>query len=77
MAAQPLVRRSFEDPRQTYETNVMGTVNLLDAVRLAGDVRVIVTVTTDKCYEYQEGEWGSVDEETVRRRPRLSVRRGR
>ncbi len=51
MAAQPLVRRSFAEPRATYETNVMGTVNLLDAVRLRGDsVRVVVNVTSDTCY---------------------------
>ena len=59
MAAQSLVRRSFADPRETYATNVMGTVNLLDAVRrVPGTVRVIVNVTSDKCYENREWEWG-------------------
>ncbi len=59
MAAQSLVRRSFLEPVQTYETNVMGTVNVLDAVRLHGRaVRVIVNVTSDKCYENREWEWG-------------------
>ncbi len=58
MAAQPMVRRSFAEPRLTYETNVMGTVNLLDAVRLDGRARVVVNVTTDKCYENREWEWG-------------------
>ena len=59
MAAQALVRRGFTEPRETYETNVMGTVNVLDAVRLSGDgVRVHVNVTTDKCYENREWEWG-------------------
>ncbi len=59
MAAQALVRRGFIEPRETYETNVMGTVNVLDAVRLSGDgVRVHVNVTTDKCYENREWEWG-------------------
>jgi CDP-glucose 4,6-dehydratase len=59
MAAQSLVRRSFAEPRETYETNVMGTVNVLDAVRSApGRVRVIVNVTSDKCYENREWEWG-------------------
>jgi len=58
MAAQSLVRRSFSDPRETYATNVMGTVNLLDAVRVKGDVRVVVNVTSDKCYENREWEWG-------------------
>ena len=54
MAAQPLVRRSYRMPRETWETNVMGTVNVLDACRLSGDVRAIVVVTTDKCYENTE-----------------------
>jgi CDP-glucose 4,6-dehydratase len=57
MAAQPIVRRSFDDPRETYETNVMGTVNVLDAVRLsAHDIRAVVVVTSDKCYENRESE---------------------
>ncbi|HEY7951445.1 MAG TPA: CDP-glucose 4,6-dehydratase [Solirubrobacteraceae bacterium] len=52
LAAQPLVRRSLLDPVGTYEVNVMGTVNLLDAIRLAGEeVRAVVVVTSDKCYE--------------------------
>lgn len=50
MAAQPLVRRSFAEPRGTYETNVMGTVNVLEAVRRTPSVRAIVNVTSDKCY---------------------------
>jgi CDP-glucose 4,6-dehydratase len=58
MAAQSLVRRSFSDPRETYETNVMGTVNVLEAVRLSDDVRVVVNVTSDKCYENREWDWG-------------------
>jgi len=59
MAAQSLVRRSFAEPRATYETNVMGTVNVLDAVRLAGEsVRVVVNVTSDKCYENRESDRG-------------------
>jgi CDP-glucose 4,6-dehydratase len=66
MAAQSLVRRSFAEPRETYETNVMGTVNLLDAVRLAGDsVRVVVNVTSDKCYENREWEWGYREDEPM------------
>ncbi len=51
MAAQAFVRRSFLDPRTTYETNVMGTVNLLEAVRATPSVRVVVNVTSDKCYD--------------------------
>lgn len=54
LAAQPLVNRSYEAPIKTYTTNVMGTAHVLDAARLAGSVRAIVVVTTDKCYENQE-----------------------
>jgi CDP-glucose 4,6-dehydratase len=66
MAAQSLVRRSFSAPRETYETNVMGTVNLLDAVRLHGkSVRAVVNVTSDKCYENREWEWGYREHEPM------------
>jgi CDP-glucose 4,6-dehydratase len=58
LAAQPLVRRSYVDPVGTYETNVMGTVNVLDAVRQVDGVRVAINVTTDKVYENREWEWG-------------------
>lgn len=58
MAAQPLVRRSYADPVETYSTNVMGTVNLLEAVRRTPSVRAVVVVTTDKCYENKEWVWG-------------------
>jgi CDP-glucose 4,6-dehydratase len=51
LAAQPLVRRSYADPRETFETNVMGTVNVLEAVRAVPAVRVCQIVTSDKCYE--------------------------
>ncbi len=51
MAAQPLVGRSYQDPRATYEVNVMGTVNILNAVRHTDSVRVCVNVTSDKCYD--------------------------
>ena len=51
LAAQPLVRPSYDDPRGTFETNVMGVVNLLEAVRVCPSVRVVVNVTSDKCYE--------------------------
>jgi CDP-glucose 4,6-dehydratase len=57
MAAQSLVRRSFREPRLTYDVNVMGTVNLLDAVRRDGGVRALVNVTSDKCYQNREWEW--------------------
>ena len=58
MAAQPLVRKSYEDPIETYRTNVMGTVNIMEAARNCDSVRVILNVTTDKCYENQEWHWG-------------------
>jgi CDP-glucose 4,6-dehydratase len=58
MAAQPLVRYSYEEPVETYSVNVMGTVNLLEAVRKVGNVKVVVNVTTDKCYENKEWHWG-------------------
>ena len=58
MAAQSLVRRSYRDPVETYETNVLGTVNVLEAVRARDDVRVVVNVTTDKVYENHESERG-------------------
>ncbi len=65
MAAQSLVRPSFSEPRKTYEVNVMGTVNLLDAVRCDGDVRVVVNVTSDKCYENHEWEWAYREHEPM------------
>ncbi len=58
MAAQPLVRNSYHEPVETYSINVMGTVNILEAARLCDSVRVIVNVTTDKCYENNEWCWG-------------------
>ena len=58
MAAQSVVRSSYIDPVSNYSTNVMGTVNLLEAIRQAGGVRVVVNVTTDKCYENREWVWG-------------------
>jgi CDP-glucose 4,6-dehydratase len=58
MAAQPLVRRSYSDPALTYETNVMGTVNLLEALRGISSVRSFVNITTDKVYENKEWHWG-------------------
>jgi CDP-glucose 4,6-dehydratase len=65
LAAQSLVRPSFADPRGTYETNVMGTVNVLEAVRAAGGVRAVVNVTSDKCYENREWEWAYREDEAM------------
>ncbi|MDR3279506.1 MAG: CDP-glucose 4,6-dehydratase [Synergistaceae bacterium] len=56
-AAQPLVRESYKQPVLTYETNVMGTVNLLEAVRGARSVKSVVVITTDKCYRDMDWEW--------------------
>lgn len=57
LAAQPLVRYSYREPVETFAVNVMGTVNLLEAVRQHGGVRALVNVTTDKCYENREWLW--------------------
>jgi CDP-glucose 4,6-dehydratase len=58
MAAQPLVRHSYKNPVETYATNVMGTVNVLECVRHIDSVRATVVITTDKCYENKEWLWG-------------------
>jgi CDP-glucose 4,6-dehydratase len=58
MAAQSLVRTSYEQPVETFDANVMGTVNLLEAVRRIGGVRAVVVITSDKCYENREWFWG-------------------
>lgn len=58
LAAQPIVRESYKNPVNTYETNVMGTVNVLEAVRQCGSVRSFLNVTTDKVYKNNEWEWG-------------------
>ena len=58
LAAQPLVRLSYDDPVGTYATNVMGTVHVLDAIRRQDTVRAAVVVTSDKCYENREWFWG-------------------
>jgi CDP-glucose 4,6-dehydratase len=65
LAAQPLVRTSFREPRETYEVNVMGTVNVLEAVRLADCVVAVVNVTSDKCYENREWEWAYREDEPM------------
>lgn len=65
MAAQALVRHSYVDPLGTYSTNVMGTANLLDAVRHAPSVRAVLNVTSDKCYENKEWIWGYRENEPM------------
>ena len=65
MAAQPLVRYSYQNPVETYSTNVMGTVNLLEAVRKSPGVKAVVNITTDKCYENREWIWGYRENEPM------------
>jgi len=65
MAAQPLVRYSYQAPIETYATNVMGTVHVLEAARHVGTVKAIVNVTTDKCYENKEWLWGYREDEPM------------
>jgi CDP-glucose 4,6-dehydratase len=65
MAAQPLVRLSYSQPIETYATNVMGTLHVLEAARHAGSVKAIVNITTDKCYENREWIWGYRENEPM------------
>lgn len=58
LAAQPLVRRSYLDPITTFETNVIGTLNIFEACRMTASVKAIINVTSDKCYENREWVWG-------------------
>ena len=65
LAAQPIVRDSYKEPKYTYETNVMGTVNLLECVRLAPSVKSVLNVTTDKVYHNNEWCWGYRENEPL------------
>lgn len=65
LAAQPIVRDSYKDPLYTYETNVMGTVNIIECVRLSSCVKSFLNVTTDKVYENKEWEWGYRENEPL------------
>ena len=65
MAAQPLVRYSYDAPLETYATNVMGTAHLLESIRAIDSVRAVVNVTTDKCYENREWVWGYREDEAM------------
>lgn len=65
MAAQPLVRYSYANPVETYSTNVMGVVHVLEAVRATPGVRAVVNVTSDKCYENREWPWGYRENEAM------------
>lgn len=65
MAAQPLVRLSYLEPVETYMTNVMGTVNVLESARSCSNLKAIVSVTTDKCYDNKEWVWGYREDEAM------------
>lgn len=65
MAAQPLVRLSYLEPIETYTTNVIGTVNVLEAAKQCDNLKAIVSVTTDKCYENKEWNWGYRENEPM------------
>lgn len=65
LAAQPLVRESYREPLMTYETNVMGTVNVLECIRRTETVRSFLNVTTDKVYKNKEWEWGYREHEEL------------
>lgn len=65
MAAQPLVRYSYENPIETYEVNVMGTAHVLEAARSISAIRATVIVTTDKCYENREWDKGYIEEDAM------------
>jgi CDP-glucose 4,6-dehydratase len=65
LAAQPLVRYSYQQPIETYETNVMGTLNILEGIRSINTVRAVIMVTTDKCYENKEWDWAYRENEPM------------
>ncbi len=76
LAAQPLVRRSYREPVETFATNVMGTVHVLEAVRRTHSVRAAVIVTSDKCYENREWMWGYREDEAMGGRDPYSASKG-
>ena len=61
LAAQPLVRKSYREPRETFETNMMGTLNLVECCRISTAIKSIIVVTTDKCYKNEERDYGYVE----------------
>lgn len=65
MAAQPLVRHSYREPIETYDTNVLGTVKVLEAARHCQNLKAIICITTDKCYENREWAWGYRENEPM------------
>ena len=65
MAAQSVVRRGYEDPIETYSSNVLGTVHVFEAMRQLGQPLAAVNVTSDKCYENKEWVWGYREEDRL------------
>jgi len=65
MAAQPLVRKSYEDPLETFNTNVIGTLNILQCALKSKSIKSIVVITTDKCYENNESDYAFVETDTL------------
>jgi len=65
LAAQPLVRRSYRNPLETWQTNLTGTVNLLESARFCSNLKAVICVTTDKCYENKEWCWGYRENDTL------------
>lgn len=76
LAAQPLVKKSYNDPVETFSTNVMGSVNLLEAVRESNTVKSLVYITSDKCYENVEWIWGYRENDMVGGRDPYSASKG-
>lgn len=76
LAAQPLVRRSYREPVETYATNVMGTVHVLEAARQTPTVRAVVVVTSDKCYDNREWVWGYREQDALGGRDPYSSSKG-
>lgn len=65
MAAQPLVRESYINPKETYETNVMGTINLFECIKICDSIKAVLNVTTDKCYQNNEWIWAYRENEPL------------
>ncbi len=76
LAAQPIVRRSYREPLETFSINVMGTANLLEAVRQSPSVRAVVAITSDKCYENREWLWAYREDEPMGGRDPYSASKG-
>jgi CDP-glucose 4,6-dehydratase len=76
LAAQPLVRLSYNEPKMTFDTNVGGTVNVLEAVRKTTSVKVLVNITSDKCYENREWIWGYRESDPMGGRDPYSASKG-